>query len=196
MRRKINRQLITIAILATVVTMALITVVFRQLLENQIMEDLKSYAGLLIQADLYQNTDIYVPDFKSGNVQVLLGIKCLDEGIDIPNARIAIIMSSSINNINIMNKLGITPAIVNQLKKFSCKKYVNIAIKIKIIWIVNFFNFSSYYSFVITNTEFNLLKSTAVSIIAYLSVILLVVTISLTVPIIIPFGYIPPTPDV
>ena len=70
MRRKINRQLMTIAILATVVTMALITVVFRQLLENQIMEDLKSYAGLLIQADLYKNTDIYVSDFKSGNVRI------------------------------------------------------------------------------------------------------------------------------
>jgi len=70
MRRKINRQLITIAILATVVTMALITLVFRQLLQQQIMEDLKSYTGLLIQADLYQNTDIYVPDFKSGNVRI------------------------------------------------------------------------------------------------------------------------------
>jgi len=70
MRRKINRQLITIAILATVVTMALITVVFRQLLQQQIIEDLKSYTGLLIQADLYQNTDIYVPDFKSGNVRI------------------------------------------------------------------------------------------------------------------------------
>lgn len=70
MRRKINRQLITIAILATVVTMALITMVFRQLLQQQIIEDLKSYTGLLIQADLYQNTDIYVPDFKSGNVRI------------------------------------------------------------------------------------------------------------------------------
>lgn len=70
MRRKINRQLITIAILATVVTMALITVVFRQLLQQQIIEDLKSYTGLLIKADLYQNTDIYVTDFKSGNVRI------------------------------------------------------------------------------------------------------------------------------
>ena len=70
MRRKINRQLITIAILATVVTMALITLVFRQLLQQQIIEDLKSYTGLLIQADLYQNTDIYVTDFKSGNVRI------------------------------------------------------------------------------------------------------------------------------
>lgn len=70
MRRKINRQLITIAILATVVTMVLITLVFRQLLQQQIIEDLKSYTGLLIQADLYQNTEIYVPDFKSGNVRI------------------------------------------------------------------------------------------------------------------------------
>ena len=40
MRRKIYRQLTTIAILATVVTMVLITVVFRQLLWQQIIEDL------------------------------------------------------------------------------------------------------------------------------------------------------------
>ena len=70
MRRKINRQLITIAILATVVTMALITVVFRQLLQQQIIEDLKSYTGLLIKADLYKNTEIYVTDFKSDNVRI------------------------------------------------------------------------------------------------------------------------------
>ena len=70
MRRKINRQLITIAILATVVTMALITVVFRQLLQQQIIEDLKSYTALLVKADLYQNTEIYVTDFKSDNVRI------------------------------------------------------------------------------------------------------------------------------
>ena len=70
MRRKINRQLIIIAVLATVVTMVLITLVFRQLLRQQIIEDLKSYTGLLIKADLYQNTEIYVTDFKSGNVRI------------------------------------------------------------------------------------------------------------------------------
>lgn len=70
MRRKINRQLITIAILATVVTMVLITVVFRQLLEQQIIEDLKAYTGLLKKADLYQNTEIYVTDFKAENVRI------------------------------------------------------------------------------------------------------------------------------
>ena len=70
MRRKINRQLITIAILATVVTMALITVVFQHLLQQQIIEDLKAYAGLLGKADLYQNTEIYVTDFKAENVRI------------------------------------------------------------------------------------------------------------------------------
>ncbi len=70
MRRKINRQLITIAILAMVVTMALFTVVFRQLLKKQIIEDLKSYAGLLDKADLYLNTEIYVTDSKEGNVRI------------------------------------------------------------------------------------------------------------------------------
>ena len=70
MRRKINRQLITIAILATVVTMLLITMVFRQLLQQQIIEDLKAYAGLLDKADLYQNTEIYVTDFKAENVRI------------------------------------------------------------------------------------------------------------------------------
>ena len=70
MRRKIYRQLLTIAVLATVVTMVLITLVFRQLLRQQIIEDLKSYTGLLIKADLYQNPEIYATNFKSGNVRI------------------------------------------------------------------------------------------------------------------------------
>ena len=70
MRRKIYRQLTTIAILATVVTMVLITLVFRQLLRQQIIEDLKSYTGLLIKADLYQTSDIYRTNFKTGNVRI------------------------------------------------------------------------------------------------------------------------------
>ncbi len=70
MRKKINRQLITIAILATMVTMVLITGVFGRLLQQQIIEDLKAYAGLLKKADLYQNTEIYVTDFKAENVRI------------------------------------------------------------------------------------------------------------------------------
>lgn len=70
MRRRINRQLIAIAVLATVVTMTLITVVFHQLLKQQIIEDLKSYAGLLGKAELYRTMEIYTTDFKAENVRI------------------------------------------------------------------------------------------------------------------------------
>lgn len=70
MKRKINRQLIIIAILATFVTLVFLTMIFRNLLQQQIINDLKSYAGLLDRADLYQNTEIYVTDFKAENVRI------------------------------------------------------------------------------------------------------------------------------
>ncbi|MDE5617254.1 MAG: DEAD/DEAH box helicase family protein [Ureaplasma sp.] len=47
-----------------------------------------------------------ISQFKSGDIQVLLGIKCLDEGIDIPNARIAILMASSINPREYVQRVG------------------------------------------------------------------------------------------
>lgn len=47
-----------------------------------------------------------IADFKRGDVRVLLGIKCLDEGIDIPNARIAIIMASSVNPREYVQRVG------------------------------------------------------------------------------------------
>ena len=47
-----------------------------------------------------------ISDFKKGEVQVLLGIKCLDEGIDIPNARIAVILASSVNPREYVQRVG------------------------------------------------------------------------------------------
>lgn len=70
MRRRINRQLIAIAVLATVVTMALITMVFHQLLRQQIIEDLKSYAGLIGRTESYKNMDIYASEVKAENVRI------------------------------------------------------------------------------------------------------------------------------
>lgn len=70
MRRRINRQLIAIAVLATVVTMTLITVVFHQLLRQQIIEDLKSYAGLIGRTELYKNADIYATEVKAENARI------------------------------------------------------------------------------------------------------------------------------
>lgn len=48
----------------------------------------------------------YIDQFRKGNVQVLLGLKCLDEGIDIKNARIAILMSSSTNAREYVQRIG------------------------------------------------------------------------------------------
>ena len=47
-----------------------------------------------------------VSQFSSHQIQVLLGIKCLDEGIDIPNARIAILMASSTNPREYVQRVG------------------------------------------------------------------------------------------
>ena len=47
MKKKINRQLICMSLLAVVVTFFLMTVVFYHILQAQVMEDLKTYAHLL-----------------------------------------------------------------------------------------------------------------------------------------------------
>lgn len=47
-----------------------------------------------------------IRNFKEGNCQILLGLKCLDEGIDIPNARIAILMASSTNPREFIQRVG------------------------------------------------------------------------------------------
>lgn len=47
-----------------------------------------------------------ITQFRKGYLQVLLGIKCLDEGIDIPNARIAILMASSTNPREYIQRVG------------------------------------------------------------------------------------------
>ena len=47
-----------------------------------------------------------ISQFVNHQVQMLVGIKCLDEGIDIPNARIAILMSSSTNPREYVQRVG------------------------------------------------------------------------------------------
>ena len=44
--------------------------------------------------------------FQTGELQVLVGIKCLDEGIDIKNARIAILLSNSTNPREYVQRVG------------------------------------------------------------------------------------------
>lgn len=47
-----------------------------------------------------------IKSFSNKNIQMLIGIKCLDEGIDIPDARIAILMASSINPREYVQRIG------------------------------------------------------------------------------------------
>ena len=47
-----------------------------------------------------------IEQFREGNIQVLVGLKCLDEGIDIKNARIAILMASSTNPREYVQRVG------------------------------------------------------------------------------------------
>lgn len=47
-----------------------------------------------------------ISQFNHRQLQFLVGIKCLDEGIDIPNARIAILMSSSTNPREFVQRVG------------------------------------------------------------------------------------------
>lgn len=47
-----------------------------------------------------------IDQFRDGKIQVLIGLKCLDEGIDIKNARIAILMASSTNPREYVQRVG------------------------------------------------------------------------------------------
>ena len=47
-----------------------------------------------------------IDQFRKGYMQVLVGLKCLDEGIDIKNARIAILMASSNNPREFIQRVG------------------------------------------------------------------------------------------
>ena len=62
MRKRINRQLIIMTVLATLITMALMIMTFWQLLQKQVLADLKSDALLLQKADLYKQERLYEPE--------------------------------------------------------------------------------------------------------------------------------------
>ena len=59
MKRKINRQLILTSLFATILTMILMLLLFWQLFEQQVFEDLKAYTQLLEKTKLYQSEKTY-----------------------------------------------------------------------------------------------------------------------------------------
>ena len=65
-------------------------IIFHKLTESEGTRREKKYDGL-------SEREFIIKRFKSGDYQVLVGVKCLDEGIDIPSADTGILMASSTN---------------------------------------------------------------------------------------------------
>ena len=59
MRKRINRQLMMMSVFAILLTMGLMVLTFWQLLQKQVLADLKSDAILMQQADLYRQERLY-----------------------------------------------------------------------------------------------------------------------------------------
>lgn len=58
-----------------------------------------------------------IDHFRDGTMQVLVGLKCLDEGIDIKNARIAILMASTTNPREFVQRVGRVIRVANGKKE-------------------------------------------------------------------------------
>lgn len=66
----------------------------------------KESANAKLSAHELSERQQILSDFKDHNIQMLLGIKCMDEGIDIPNAHTAILMASSTNPREFIQRVG------------------------------------------------------------------------------------------
>lgn len=63
-------------------------------------------ASKVVNADGDTERQEIIRQFSNSQLQVLVGIKCLDEGIDIKNARVAILMASSTNPREFVQRVG------------------------------------------------------------------------------------------
>lgn len=70
MKKKINIQFIFIAILAIIVTVFSVSVVYYELFKEEIMDDLKTYAHVLIYSDSYLNAEKNIKGFQDDEVRV------------------------------------------------------------------------------------------------------------------------------
>ena len=74
-------------------------IIFHKLTESEGTRREKKYDGL-------SEREFIIKRFKSGDYQVLVAIKCLDEGIDIPSADTGILMASSTNPREYVQRIG------------------------------------------------------------------------------------------
>ena len=73
--------------------------IFHKLTESEGTRHEHQYKGL-------SEREFIISKFKSGDYQVLVAIKCLDEGIDIPSANTGILMASSTNPREYVQRIG------------------------------------------------------------------------------------------
>lgn len=74
-------------------------IIARSVTQHDSQRESKEYGGLSERQNIIEH-------FKSGDYQVLVAIKCMDEGIDIPSASYGIIMSSSTNPREYIQRIG------------------------------------------------------------------------------------------
>ena len=74
-------------------------IIFHKLTESEGTRREKKYDGL-------SEREFIIKRFKSGDYQVLVPIKCIDEGIDIPSADTGILMASSTNPREYVQRIG------------------------------------------------------------------------------------------
>jgi len=72
----------------------------------RILHDHSIVGQKITQSESPDERTAIINDFKKGRYQVLVAIKCLDEGIDIPEAETAIIMESSTNPREYIQRIG------------------------------------------------------------------------------------------
>lgn len=63
-------------------------------------------ASKIISTTQLSERENIIKQFSDNKFSILLGIKCLDEGIDIPSARIALLLSNSINPREYVQRIG------------------------------------------------------------------------------------------
>ena len=73
--------------------------IFHKLTESEGTRRERQYNGL-------SEREFIINKFKSGGYQALIAIKCLDEGIDIPSANTGILMASSTNPREYVQRIG------------------------------------------------------------------------------------------
>jgi len=74
-------------------------IIYHKLTENEGTKPMDKYNGL-------SERQFIIEQFKQGNYQSLIAIKCLDEGIDIPTASKGILMASSTNPREYVQRIG------------------------------------------------------------------------------------------